>query len=231
LRPVACKIPVHASSRRGICEVPRFGVNDTELTHQNTVLPEIVFLVVILGPVKVRNGKNIRADGPAVSRLLPLSGFQSKPFLLFPVIKQSCPVLPRLRGPGWIMGPPEEAQQFFVGYVLRVEFYLQRFAVIAQVVVGRVSLRRSGITDPRPHNCVDAPELCIGSPESPEGKRRRLRPCRRGPVDGRPQVCLSLLLSLSRLHFFVLRLLAPVMSFAGFVPSTDRRNGDVPVIF
>jgi len=78
---------------------------------------------------------------------------------------------------------PERGEQLVVRHDARVEVELERFAVIAQVVIGRIDEIATGVADARADDSAVTPEPGVGSPESTEREGCRLGH-RLGGVEG-----------------------------------------------
>ena len=76
------------------------------------------------------------------------------------------------------MRTPEHVQELRVADRLRVKIDLDRLAVVAEGIVGRVLLYATGIADTAAQDPIDAPKLGVGTPESTESKGRGLILCR-----------------------------------------------------
>jgi hypothetical protein len=82
------------------------------------------------------------------------------------------------------MGLPENIQQMFIREPGGVEIDLKDFAVVPEIMVGRISFGPSGIADAGPNHALDGPKLGIGSPESPQGESGGFDPVWHRGVDG-----------------------------------------------
>ena len=65
-----------------------------------------------------------------------------------------------------------------------VEVDLDRFAMVAKIMVGRVLLCPPGISDPGSNHTFDGPKLGIGPPESPQGEGGCFDPAWHRDIDG-----------------------------------------------
>jgi hypothetical protein len=70
---------------------------------------------------------------------------------------------------------PDQIDNRLEGNLRRIEFDLECFSVIPEIVISRKFLQPAGVTDPRAVDAFDRPKLGVGSPESPEGKGRDLQ--------------------------------------------------------
>ena len=82
------------------------------------------------------------------------------------------------------MGLPENIQQLVIREPGEVEIDLNGFAVVSEIMVGRISFGPSGIADAGPNHALDGPKLGIGSPESPQGESGCFDPAWPRGVDG-----------------------------------------------
>jgi hypothetical protein len=68
----------------------------------------------------------------------------------------------------------ERGEELVVRHDARVEVELERFAVIAQVVIRRIDAGAAGIADARADDSAVTPEPGVGRPESTEREGGRL---------------------------------------------------------
>jgi hypothetical protein len=74
-----------------------------------------------------------------------------------------------------MMAIPERTRQIFISDLGWIEVYLNRFSVIAQVVIGGILFRSPRIPDPGTNDTRDTPEPEVRSPESAKRKCGRFR--------------------------------------------------------
>lgn len=68
------------------------------------------------------------------------------------------------------MTVPEKLEELRVGYKFRIVVNLQRFSMIAEIMVGGIWLFPARIAYSGSDNSRDTPEPGVGSPESAQGK-------------------------------------------------------------
>ncbi len=73
------------------------------------------------------------------------------------------------------MAIPERVQQFFIRDPSWIEVNLNRFSVIAQIVISGVLFRSPCIPDTGANDTSDTPEPGVRSPESAKSKGCRFR--------------------------------------------------------
>ena len=127
---------------------------------------ETVLLVIVLCEREAGIWNNLRKHCAPESRGdLPLR-LLCQTLLLLVVIKNYGSILPGPGAVGRIMALPEHVQQLSISYPFRVIVDLDRFRMVAQIMVCRIFLRSAGI----PYTCTDdapqTPELGVRSPES-----------------------------------------------------------------
>jgi hypothetical protein len=85
---------------------------------------------------------------------------------------------------GGVMGFPEDVQQLLIGDLGGVEFHLDRFRMVADVLVVGVYRLAAGIADARPDDPGNAPEPGVRTPESAQGEGGNFRLCVDGGING-----------------------------------------------
>ena len=87
------------------------------------------------------------------------------------------------------MSCKEKGEQLFIADDVGIVVDLNGLGVVRQVVIGGVLGTPSGVAYTRPDNAVETPELGVGTPESAQGKGRRLKHGRSTGVEWRNARC------------------------------------------
>jgi len=178
LASVSREQPVDPGRGRGVYERAVAALVLAERVEERAVLAEPVLLVVVLGAPEPAGGADVGDDAFA-ERVAGLPR-QLRPLLA--VREDEAGVLARVALRARVVAAPEDVEQLLVRDDARVEVDLDRFGVVAEVLVGRGVGRAAGIADARADDAGDAPEPGVGSPESAEGEGRGLQ---RGGGGGR----------------------------------------------
>jgi hypothetical protein len=119
------------------------------LAHNVGVPAQIVFLVVILGPVKSVEGRDGGMDFAAAALLPVFFRFHGQISLILVVVENGGSIL---TGPGTTVRPmtfPEDIQQTGIGYPIRIEVHLDGLRVISDAPIGGIRGFPAGIADAR----------------------------------------------------------------------------------
>jgi len=127
---------------------------------------ETVLLVIILCEREAGIRNNLRKHHASGSRGDLLLRLLCQTLLPLVVIKNYGSILPGPGAVGRIMTLPEHVQQLSISYPFRVIVDLDRFGMVAQVMVCRIFLRSAGIPYACTDNALQTPELGVRSPES-----------------------------------------------------------------
>jgi hypothetical protein len=146
-----------------------------EFPHKLRYLLEIILLMVSLGQIKLNKGDDFGKDFSFHGGCFTVSCLQCQSFLFLVVKEDGGHVLSLPGRPCRIVAGPKDVQEFLIRDFAGVVVDLDRFSVIAQVIIRGILFRSSRITDASSNNTGDEPEPSIRTPESPHCKGRRLR--------------------------------------------------------
>ena len=148
------------------------------------LLPQGMLLVICLGHVEHGKRYNSGADLFFHPGCNTVFAFRGQPFLCFVVIEHRGPVLQCPGSPAGIVALPEHVQERFIRYQNRVIIDLDRLGMLPQVMIRGIRCGPARITHTSSNDSLETPEPGVRTPESAQGKRRRICFIRRCGVYG-----------------------------------------------
>lgn len=166
-------------------EVFDAGIDGGQLPFQLAVLPQVEFLVIVLGQGERADGQDGRFDGVLPLGSHAIAAGDSELLLLVVVVEDDALILPAAGAFARIGTLPEFVEQLLERDLFRIVIDLERLGVVAEVVVGGVSLCTAREADAGADDAGQTPKLGVRRPESAEGKGGRLQLGGHGGIDRR----------------------------------------------